>query len=335
MNAFILLAGLAAAATLPMALAQESGGTIRLGMIGLDTSHAPAFAKIFNDSKATGDFSGMKLVAAYPGGTDLPASRDRVKGFTEQIRAMGVEIVETIPALLARVDAVLLESVDGRIHLQEARPVFEAGKPVFIDKPLAGSLAQAIAIAELGRKHRTPWFSSSSLRYYSSVQSLRTNSALGQIVGAHTWGPCTYQEGTPDMFYYGIHGIEMLFTLMGPGCESVARVQTEDADLLSGVWKGGRAGGFRAIRKHKSDYGAVAFGTSGIVSAGKGGGYEELCREIAMFFRTKKAPIDPEETLEIFAFMEAADESKRRGGAPVRLEEVMRKAKAEAQALQN
>src|SRR5687767_5679952 len=129
---------------------------LRAGMIGLDTSHVPAFAKIFNSPKATGDLAGIKVVAGYPGGTDIPASRDRVKGFTEQLRGMGIEIVDTIPKLLQKVDVVLLESVDGRIHLQEATPVIKAGKPLFIDKLAAGSLVDTITIYELAKKHNVP-----------------------------------------------------------------------------------------------------------------------------------------------------------------------------------
>jgi hypothetical protein len=311
----------------PLASADDS--IIRIGMIGLDTSHAPAFTKIFNEPRATGDFSGFKVVAGYPGGTDLPASRDRVKGFTEQLRGMGVEIVDSIPKLLERVDVVLLESVDGRIHLEEATPVIKARKPLFIDKPLAGSLVDAIAISELASEHQVPWFSCSSLRFYPSIQRLRTNAALGEIVGAETWGSCSYQEGTPDMFFYGVHGIEALFMLMGTGCETVTRVQTKDTDLVIGTWAGGRIGTYRGIRQNKSDFGAMAFGTKAIVPAEKSGGYEDLCREIANFFRTRRPPISPEETLEIFAFMEAADESKRGGGIAVAVKEVLRKARAE------
>src|SRR5216683_7912619 len=169
---------------------------LRAGMIGLDTSHVPAFAKIFNNSKATGDIACVRILAGYPGGTDLPASHDRVGKFTEELRGMGIEIVDTIPQLLDKVDVVLLESVDGRIHLQEAIPVIQAGKPLFIDKPAAGSLADAIAIFDLAQKHNVPCFSSSSLRFGGGVQELRTNTALGEIVGAITWGPCSYQDGT-------------------------------------------------------------------------------------------------------------------------------------------
>jgi len=299
-------------------------------MIGLDTSHVPAFAKLFNDPKATSQLAGIRVVAGYPGGTDMPASRERVGKFTEQLRGMGVEIVPTIPALLGKVDVVLLESVDGRIHLQEAIPVIKAGKPLFIDKPAAGSLADAIAIFDLAQKHNVPCFSSSSLRFGGGVQELRTNTALGEIVGAITWGPCSYQEGTPDMFFYGIHGIEALFTLMGTGCHTVSRVQADDADVLTGVWQGGRVGTYHGIRRHKEEFGAVAFGTKGIVPATKSDRYEELCQEIVRFFKTRQPPVTAEETIEIFAFMEAADESNRQGGKPVSLKEVLTKAHAQA-----
>src|SRR5438552_4454166 len=303
---------------------------LKAGMIGLDTSHVTAFAKIFDDPEATGDLAGIKVVVGYPGGTEIPASRDRVKGFTEQLRGMGIEIVDSIPKLLEKVDVVLLESVDGRIHLQEATPVIKAGKPLFIDKPVAGSLADAIVIFELAKKHNVPCFSSSSLRFAPGVQEILKNDKLGTIEGAATWGPCTYQEGTPDMFFYGIHGIEPLYVLMGTGCETVARAQTKDTDLVSGVWKDGRVGTYRGIRKNKAEFGAVAFGSKGIVQTGREGGYEELCAEVGRFFRTGRPPVRAEETLEIFAFMEAADESKRQGGAPVKLASVLAIARAEA-----
>ncbi|MEO8428798.1 MAG: gfo/Idh/MocA family oxidoreductase [Verrucomicrobiota bacterium] len=303
---------------------------LRAGMIGLDTSHVPAFAKIFNSPNAASDLAGVKIVAGYPGGTDIPASRDRVKGFTEQLRGMGIEIVDTIPKLLEKVDVVLLESVDGRIHLQEAIPVIKAGKPLFIDKPAAGSLADAIVIYELANKHNVPCFSSSSVRFSPDIQELLKNEKIGTIAGAVTWGSCAYQEGTPDMFFYGIHGIEPLYVLMGTGCETVTRIQTQDTDLVSGVWKDGRVGTYRGIRRNKADFGAVAFGSKAILQSGREGGYEELCREIVRFFKTRTAPVRAEETIEIFAFMEAADESKRQGGAPVSLATVLAKAKAEA-----
>jgi hypothetical protein len=302
-------------------------------MIGLDTSHVPAFAKLFNNPNATGDVTEIKVVAGYPGGTDIPASRDRVGKFTDQLREMKIEIVDSIPELLKRVDVVLLESVDGRIHLQEAIPVIKAGKPLWIDKPVAGSLADAIVIYELAKKHNVPCFSASSLRFNPGLEAMLKDEKVGSVVGATTWGSCSYSPGTPDMFFYGIHGIEPLFVLMGRGCETVSRVQTDDTDIVTGVWKDGRIGTYRGIRKGAAAAGAMVYGNKSISELPKGGsGYEPLCYEIARFFKTGKSPVTAEETIEIFTFMEAADESKRRGGSPVSMAEVLSKSKAEAAA---
>lgn len=301
-------------------------------MIGLDTSHVPAFVKLFNDPKAAGDLAGIKIVAAYPGGTDMPASRNRVAKFTEGVRAAGVEIVDSIPKLLEKVDVVFLESVDGRIHLQEATPVLKAGKPLWIDKPAGGTLADAVAIYELAKKYNTPCFSSSALRFTPGIEELKKKAELGKIVGAISWGPCDYEPGTPDLFFYGIHGVEPLFALMGEGCESVTRLQTKDVDLVSGVWQDGRLASYRGFRKAKGGFGLVAFGDQAFAQASPGslGGYRGLCIEIARFFKTKKVPVTAEQTLEVLAFMEAADESKRQGGKSVTLASVMAKARTEA-----
>src|SRR5213079_3404744 len=111
---------------LPAAIAQEKV-PIRIGIIGLDTSHVPAFTGLFNDPKAEGDLAGFKVVAGYPGGSkDVKASYTRV------------EIVDSIDKLIEKVDVVLIESVDGRPHLEQAIPVLKAKKKVFIDKPIAG-----------------------------------------------------------------------------------------------------------------------------------------------------------------------------------------------------
>jgi predicted dehydrogenase len=292
------------------ASAEEPSKVLRAGMIGLDTSHVPAFTKLFNHPNAESDLSAVRIVAGYPGGTDIPASRDRVERFTEQIREMGVKIVPTIPDLLAKVDVVLLESVDGRIHFQEAVEVIRAGKPLFIDKPLAGSLADAIAIFDLAAQHNVPCFSSSSLRFGPAVQGALGNEELGDIAGVVTWGSCSYQAGIPDMFFYGIHGIEMLYTLMGPGCETLTRTHTRDTDVITGVWSDGRIGTYRGIRKHKATFGATLFGTAGIATIESDASYKDLCVQIGRFFKTGIAPVDPQTTIELFAFMEAADESR-------------------------
>lgn len=301
---------------------------IRVGIIGLDTSHVAAFTSVLNRPNNEGDLAGLRVVAAFPGGSsDVPSSRDRIEGFTTQLKEKyGVEIVDSIESLLGKVDAVLLESVDGRPHLEQARPVFAAKKPVFIDKPVAASLADAIEIFRLSEETGTPCFSSSSLRFSPGIQSMRASEAIGDVLGCDAYSPCSLEEHHPDLFWYGIHGVETLFTIMGPGCVSVSRTQTKDGEFVTGVWKDGRIGTYRGIRAGKAGYGATVFGTKGIAPSGGYGGYEPLLVEIAKFFKTKKPPVTAAETLEIVAFMEAADESKRQDGAPVTLEAVRAKA---------
>lgn len=309
---------------------QEAARPLRAGIIGTDTSHVIAFTKALNDPEARGDLAGIRVVAAFPGGSpDVAASRDRVAGFARELHEKyQVELVDSIDALLPKVDVVLLESVDGRPHLEQARKVLEAHKPLFIDKPVAGSLADAIRIYRLAERHGTPCFSSSSLRYSPSIRGLRDDPKLGDLTGCTAYGPCPLEEHHPDLFWYGIHGVEALFTVMGPGCTSVTRVKTEGTDLVVGTWADGRIGTFRGIRRGHADYGALAFGTKGIAHAQGYGGYEPLLAEIGRFFRTGRPPVDARETLEIFAFMEAADESRRRGGVPVTLESVQARARA-------
>jgi predicted dehydrogenase len=314
--------------------AEEANKPLRVGIIGLDTSHVVAFTRVINGPKAPPELAGIRVVAAYPGGSpDVAASRDRVAGYTAELRdKFQVAIVDSIDELLSRVDAVLLESVDGRPHLEQVRPVLRAHKPVFIDKPLAGSLADAVEIARLAEENQTPCFSSSSLRFSPEVIALKENPKIGPIQGVDTYSPCSLEEHHPDLFWYGIHGVEMLYTLMGPGCEKVTRAQAKDTEFVTGVWEDGRIGTFRGLRGKAAGYGALVFGARGISSGGGSGGYEPLLVEIGKFFRTGAAPVSLKDTVEILAFMEAADESKRQGGAPVTIESVMKKARADAAA---
>jgi len=314
---------------LPQVLEAAPPAPIRVGMIGLDTSHVTAFAKIMNDPEAAEDVAGCPVVAAYPPGSDLPEWIERGKKFTAELEGMGVEMVDSIDALLEKVDVVMLMTVDGRPHLAQALPVLRARKPMYIDKPLAGSLVDAMAILELAERLDTPTFTASSLRYAPNAQAARHGS-LGDVIGVDAHSPCKLEPHHPDLFWYGIHGVEMLYTAMGPGCLEVVRVHTAETDLVVGTWPDGRIGTFRGIRAGKADYGGTVFGTKGVGPLGPYTGYRPLVVEIVRFFRTHEPPIDAEEMLEIFLFMEAADESKRQGGIPVSLADVARPAREKA-----
>lgn len=313
-----------------LAIAAPAAEPIKVGIIGLDTSHVTAFTKELNDPNAKPDLAGFRVVAAYPiGSKDIPSSVNRRAGFTDAVKKMGVEIVDSIDELLKLVDCVLLESNDGRPHAEQALPVLKAGKPVFIDKPVAGSLVDAVRIYEAAEYFKVPVFSSSSLRYSPATQALR-GGKIGKVLGAETYGPCELEPHHPDFYWYGIHAAETLYTVMGTGCQTVVRVSAKDQDVVVGTWDGGRIGTVHGMRAGRSGYGGTVFGQNGVEQLGREGGYRPLVVNIAEFFRTRTPPVDPKETLELYAFMEAADESKRQGGKPVSLKEVMDKAIAAA-----
>ena len=301
---------------------------IRVGIIGTDTSHVTAFTKLLNDKSDPAHVPGARVVAAFKGGSpDVEASRTRVDKFAAELKdKWAVEFVDSIEALTAKVDAVLLESVDGRPHLAQVRPVIAANKRVFVDKPFAASYADAREIVRLSRASGVPVFSSSSLRYAGDIQAIRTSEKHGGIRGAFTFGPENLEPHHPDLFWYGIHAVEMLYTLLGPGCEQVTRVRTESDDTVVGRWKDGRIGTMRGLIQGKQDYGAVAFGAKAVMATPipMSSNYRGLLVEIVRFFQTGVPPVDLEETLEIIAFMEAAELSKSRGGAAVTLAEIAR-----------
>ncbi|MEX0600719.1 MAG: Gfo/Idh/MocA family oxidoreductase, partial [Rhodothermales bacterium] len=257
------------------------------------------------------------------------SSYERIPGYTEEVREMGVEIVDSIPELLAMVDVVLLETNDGKPHREQAMQVIEAGKPLFIDKPVAADLADVLAIYDAAEETGVPLFSSSSLRYMEHAQDVRSGS-IGSVRGAFTYSPAALEPSHVDLYWYGIHGVEALFTVMGSGCARVVRTFSDGAEVTTCRWADGRIGTFYGIREGRSDYGGTAFGDSAVVALGPYGGYEPLVEAILAFFETGTPPVPARETIEIYAFMSAADESRRRGGAPVSLEEVIRAARAEA-----
>jgi hypothetical protein len=186
-------------------------------------------------------------------------------------------------------------------------------------------LRDVIEIFRLSKESGTPTFSSSSYRFYDSMIALK-NTNVGEIKGAISYGPSHLEKTHPDLFWYGVHPAEALYTIMGTGCETVVRVSTPDTDVVDGIWSGGRVGSFRGLREAATPHKVIVFGTKGVAEQQKGDDdYAPLVHEIMKFFQTGVAPIKPEETIELFAFMEAADESKREGGKPVSIREILKK----------
>ena len=303
---------------------------MRIGIVGCDTSHLIAFTKIINEPSADGTPQKFKVTIAFPGGSeDIPDSRNRREGFVKQLKERGIEIVDSAEAVAEKADAILLESVDGRVHLDQFRSVAR-GKPVFVDKPAAASLADLLTLFQHAEATKTPCFTSSALRFSDQVTALGADQSIGEILGCETVGPLHMEKHHPDLFWYGIHGVEALYTLMGPGCETVTRVDAKPSSLVVGKWRDGRIGSYRGMKEGTTNYSFTVFGTKGIAHKEGSSGYEGLVRQICDFFVTGNTPVNQAETIEMFAFMEAADESKRLGGQGVTISEVMARAEKAA-----
>jgi predicted dehydrogenase len=310
---------------------------MRIGVIGLDTSHAVLFTRTLHQPQQSPPFAGFRVVAAYPyGSQEIPSSASRIPGYRDQMEQMQVPLVDSVEELVEAVDAVFLETNDGRLHLQQLLPVLRAGKPVFVDKPVAANLTEVIAIYLLADHYNVPLFSSSALRYTPGVQQAAAGQ-MGEVQGCDTFSPCPLEPTHADLFWYGIHGVEMLCTVMGQGCEVVTRIHTPECDFVVGRWPGGRIGSYRGRRDSagnpQSGFGGTVFGSRGIRPLGSFLGYEPLLEQILPFFKTGELPVTPEQTIEIYTWMQAADLSRSQLGRPVQLSEVLPAAQSSAEIL--
>lgn len=300
---------------------------LRIGIIGTDSSHSEQFTLRLNDSANPNYVAGARVVKAFPAGSkDLPMSQDRIDGFTATLRdKLGVQIVGSIQEAVTDVDAIMLLSLDGRPHLAEVKAVAALKKPIFLDKPVAASLKDVVEIYNVADQVGTPIFSASSVRWYPGVVEV-ANAQAGSTSGAMSYGPAHALEHHPDLFFYGIHPTEALFTVLGTGCVSVTCSRTAGMSVATGSWRDGRLGTLFAIHEGAQDYKVVRFGSEKIVEQRTGGDYTPMIREIVSFFKSGTAPVSAAQTIEIYAFMEAANESRRRSGRQVTLREVLEKA---------
>jgi predicted dehydrogenase len=318
---------------------------VRVGILGLDNYQAVAYTQLFNDPKATGDLAGLRVVAAYasPASADIKESVDSLPLWKDAVVKMNVRLVGSIDELLKDCDAVMIMSLDGRTHLDQARPVLKAGKRLYIGRPLAASLKDAVAILKLAEETKTPCWSSSQHRYSPGFIGMRNHPEVGKVLGCDVYGGCPTEPHHAEFYWHAVHSIETLYTIMGPGCDSVRCTSTETAESITGTWKDGRIGTYRGIKKGALKYSATVFGEKGVSVAGIYGhgvptkgivptndeymGYKGIAIEMAKFFKGGPTPVSAAETLEIFAFMEAAHESKRQKGAAVKVADVLEKAR--------
>lgn len=323
----------------------EDAKPVRVGVLGLDNYQAVAYAQLFNDPKATGDLRGVRVVAAYasPASDDIEESKTSLAKWKEQIVKFDVKLVDSVEELLRQCDVVMIMSLDGRKHREQATAVLKAGKRLYIGRPLAAQWDDVVAVARLAEETKTPCWTSSQHRFSPGFIGMRNHPEVGKVLGCDVYGGCPVHPSHAELYWHALHGIETLYTIMGTGCVSVRCTSTPYAEVITGVWEDGRVGTYRGIKKGTLKYSATVFGDKGVSVAGVYGhgvptkgvvplndkymGYEGIAIEMAKFFKGGAAPVSMTETLEIFAFMEAAHASKQKEGGPITLADILKKAR--------
>ena len=306
-------------------MSNSPASDLKLGLIGLDTSHVIIFSDEFNNPEAKHPLKGAKVVAAWPGGSpDLHSSISRVPGYTKDLsEKFGVKIMDSIEEVVAASDAILHTSLDGRVHLEQFKRIAAAGpgKPVFVGKPFALSTDVAKEIFAIAAQHGNPIFTSSSLRFSGALTRVLTPEVKPTVKGAQFQGPAALEPTNPGFYWYGIHPIEMLYTTMGTGCRAVRCVSNDTFDVITGFWADDRIGSIHCNRTGNYEYhGVIHFEKTSVhvnVQAEEKGFFTCLGEAILEFFQTGKPPVPTAETIELIRFIEAANESRANGGREV------------------
>jgi predicted dehydrogenase len=331
------------------------GPWVKVGILGYDNYQAHAYTHLFNDPKAVGDLVGVRVVAICPQASDYPESAALQDRWEKQMTSIfqnakdpldkvpAPEIVSTVDELIKKCDGIMIMSLDGNLHLKQAEAVLKAHKPLFIGRPLSGSPEDAVAILKMAADNKTPCWSSSQHRYSPGFIGMRDHAEVGKVIGCDVYGAWDLKHAKADEFIVPLHSIETLYTIMGPGVETVSCASTPTAEVITATFKDGRVATYRGVKEGAVKYSATVFGDKGVSTAGVYGhgvpvkgmvpttdkymGYEGLAIAMAKFFKTREVPVQADETIEIYAFIAAANQSKASGGAPVKVADVVAKLK--------
>lgn len=307
----------------------------RIGIVGIDTSHVVEFSKIFNGTNPAPEFSGYRIGKVYRWGSrDIVSCTNRHEKYTAELKSLGVAVSENLKEVIDDSDYVLLETNDGRERYRQSVELFKSGKRVFIDKPLAHDLPDVIRVLGAARKHGASFFTSSSTRFEPEVQAARRGD-YGPIRGCDTVTNSAREPHHSRYYWYAMHGVEALIAVMGPDVVSVRAVGNETEDILIGLWNDGRMGTVRVLdfsRPGRCSGGTIypAKDNARVVFGGIWRGYGILLDPVLRFLESGVTPVDPDETLAVYAFCTAAEQSLAQGGAEVKVADVLSVARAEA-----
>ncbi|MBA2247324.1 MAG: Gfo/Idh/MocA family oxidoreductase [Chloroflexia bacterium] len=278
---------------------------IRIGLVGVNTSHADAFSRIFNGSADEAPrLESGKVVSIWGGDPERVATL---------AANHWIETTVSDPAeMIGAVDAVLIvdDTGGGALHDELARPFLMAGLPVFVDKPMTTAYPDAVALFDLAEAHSAPLLSCSALRFAVEIEAAKNGlAAVGTLSSIVSVGP-------GDWFYYGVHAVELLGVVAGTGASWVHRHALPNKDITVIGYEDGPAAVVETLRDAAYVFHLTAFGADGFTSVhvqDAMGFYTNTMRAFATMAETGVAPLHREQTLEVIAILEAGNRSAERG----------------------
>jgi predicted dehydrogenase len=293
---------------------------IRIGAVGADSSHLPEFTRRIKALSEQGDTRCRVTTLFDPGQHDLVDAPKWLKAAQE----LGVSLAPSLDELLSNVDGVMVLAVNGNKHLSYALPALEKGLPTYIDKPLTCDLEQARQLLAVSRQRRARCYSASSLRFAPEVEAARQDSELGKMVAIDAFGPGQLHKMMEGLFFYGVHVIEMVDAIWGPGVRRVSAVHLEDRDLVDLDYHDGRYARMRLDRRGSYSFGATVHGEKKTrqFTVDFAPVYMRLIQGTTRFFEGGPEPARLRDIVENVAVMEAGNASMKQDGAWISVPEV-------------
>ncbi len=298
----------------------NSANPVRLGVVGVDSSHLPAFTSRLHALTDAGEGRCRVTTMFDPGEHFLP-EKD-VEGWKTEARQMGVADAKSMDALLDQVDGVLVLSVNGHEHLAHATPALRRGLPTYIDKPLTCSPAEADRLAGIVRETGARCYSASSLRFAKELEDVAK--LPGEVVAVDVVGPGELNDAMAGLYFYGVHSVELADAILGPGVEAVRASSTPDRDLADLRYADGRLARIRLERRGGYAFGATVHTTQTLHSfvVDFEPVYARLIAGMSRFFEGAEPPVSLDRIVENIKTMAAGNQSLTTNGDWVKLTDV-------------
>ena len=257
---------------------------LNLGLVGVNTSHADAFSRIFNgDDEKPPVVEGARISHIWGNDTERVETLSATHSIPNRM-ADSREMIGSIDGVL-----IVDDTGGGATHADLARPFLEAKLPVFVDKPMTTRYADAVSLFDLAEANGAPLMSCSALRFPVELGDTRAAfDSAGTLSSIISVGP-------GEWFYYGIHAVELLGTITDDRPQWVQRLAFDEKDVAIVAYDSGLVAVVETLRDAAYTFHITAFGADGLAAmevTDMPGFYANTMREVVRMMETKTGTAD-------------------------------------------